>query len=363
MATEEKLKEDESTSPEAAPVKRDYTKDPNVKKRLNAGKRSTARNAGKEITDSVEPNAEVVPPEGYPTPDASADVPEATGEGGIVAEAEKELEVATEALEEKAEQEGEAPAMEGDVPAMEPEAPAAEDEAPAAEPEAPAMGPEGEAPAMESEAPEMGEAEPEAAVGDYEAPDGEDHDELIDQYHEALMFGDKEAAKELYRKLQNHRYSENSHRSKSEAQAAKEAQAYVDVARKLAAAHPELAEDGLEADKVMALADLYRSHGASAAEALQKAVDDLYPEAPAPESSAAGIVPEPEAPEPEAPAPAPAPEPEAAKPVVPDMTERKNAKRNIPAVPSATVRNEPAPEKKEPTRSDAIKQIKNARGQ
>jgi hypothetical protein len=350
MVLAENTAADDNTST-AAPVKPDYSKDKNVNKRLRAGKRSSARNAGKEITDVVSPDAEVVPPEGGPTPEDVPTAPEVSGEG-IVGEAEQELAVATAAVDEAGE--GDGAETSAETSAIESAEPPTEEavETPAEE--------AAETPALSGEPSEAPSEPTHTPVGEYEAPDGEYHEDLIDQYHEALMFGDKETAKALYRKLQNHRYSENVHRTKSEAQAEREAQAFVDTARRLAAAHPELAEDGLETDKVMALADLYRSHGIPAAEALQKAVDDLYSTAPVSvqPTEAAPTEAVPATPVSEVGTPA-----EPAKPVVPDMTERKAAKRNIPAVPSATVRNEPAPGKPEPTRSDAIAQIKKSRGQ
>ena len=113
----------------------------------------------------------------------------------------------------------------------------------------------------------------------------------------------------------------------------KEESEYLAAAQELAAAHPELGQDGLEADKVLALSDVYRNNGMSAVEALRKAVADLYPEAPAPEPEAPAPV---EEPEPEAPAPVEEPE-------IPDMEERKEKKKSIPAMPSASARNEPLP--------------------
>lgn len=210
----------------------------------------------------------------------------------------------------------------------------------------------------------MPEEEPEM----YQAPEGPAHDELIDQYHEALAFGDMDTARALYKQLQDHRFRENTHRAKTEAKAEQEARAYVEAATELAAAHPELAEDGLPATKVLALSDVYRQEGMSAADALRKAVADLYPassaEVPTPEEVAPEVTEAPKAEEPAMEQPteetvAPVEE----EGVLPDMGERKAAKRSIPAMPSASARNEPAPPPRQPTRSDAIQQMKEKRGQ
>ncbi len=326
---------------EAEMPKPNYDADPNVKARRRAAKRSANRNQGKDLDEGIvaEAKAEAPAVEEMPTS------PEVEGEeGGIVAEAKQE-EAVVEAAAEEEKSEGEAPM----------EAPTEGE--PAAEAEA-----ESEAPAEEgAESP----AEPEMEeVGEYAAPEGPAHDELIDQYHEALAFGDLETAKALYKQLQDHRFRENTHRAKSEAQAEQEVKAYVATATELAAKHPELAEDGLPASKVMALSDVYRQEGMSAADALRKAVADLYPESSA-EAPAAEM---PMESEPEVPAEPEAPVEEPATPVeeegmIPDMAERKAAKRSIPAMPSASARNEPAPPPKQPTRTDAIQQMKEKRGQ
>jgi ribonuclease E len=244
---------------------------------------------------------------------------------------------------------------------------AAEEKAEETAPESPVEeSAEGEAPMEESPMEEEAAAEePMESVGEYQAPEGPAHDELIDQYHEALAFGDMETARALYKQLQDHRFRENTHRAKTEAQAEQEVKAYVAAATELAAKHPELAEDGLPASKVMALSDVYRQEGMSAADALRKAVADLYPESPA-EAPAPEAAPAPVTEEIPAAAEAPAEEPAAPaeeESVLPDMEERKTAKRSIPAMPSASARNEPAPPPRQPTRSDAIQQMKEKRGQ
>ena len=303
MADKEKV--DEAPKP-------DYSKDENVQARLRAGRRSSKRNAGEPIE---EPKVEK-PKVEEPTPEV-----EGFEDGGIVGAAEKESEAVSE----------------------EPSEEAPSEEAPAAE-----AG--GEEPPM---------AEP--PVGEYQAPEGESHEDLIDQYHEALAFGDMDQAKQLYKQLQEHRFHENTHRAKSQAQAEKEESDYLAAAQELANAHPELAQDGLEADKVLALSDVYRNNGMSAVEALRKAVADLYqgaapepatPETPVEETSA-----------PVEETPAPVEEPPAPEPELPDMEDRKEKKKSIPAMPSASARNEPPPPPKQPTRSDAIAQMKAKRGQ
>ena len=334
---EDELKEGEG---QAEMPKPNYDADPNVKARRRAAKRSDNQKKGKALDEGIvaEAKTEEAAPEELPAS------PEVEGEeGGIVAEAKEEEAIVEAASEDKAEVESEAP---------EAESPAEEaSESPAKE--------ASESPAEEAAEPMMDE------VGEYAAPEGPAHDELIDQYHEALAFGDLETAKALYKQLQDHRFKENTHRAKSEAQAEQEVKAYVATATELAAKYPELAEDGLPATKVMALSDVYRQEGMSAADALRKAVADLYPESgteapttePMMETAPEEVPAEPEmvAEEPAAPA-----EEEG---MIPDMTERKAAKRSIPAMPSASARNEPAPPPKAPTRSDAIQQMKEKRGQ
>lgn len=335
---EDELKEGEG---QAEMPKPNYDADPNVKARRRAAKRSDNQKKGKALDDGIVAEAKAE----EPAPEELPPSPEVEGEeGGIVAEAKQEEAIVEAAAEEKAEGEGgsEAPIGENSEVPM-PESPAEEASEPAAEEAAEPMTEE---------------------VGEYAAPEGPAHDELIDQYHEALAFGDLETAKALYKQLQDHRFRENTHRAKSEAQAEQEVKAYVAAATELAAKYPELAEDGLPATKVMALSDVYRQEGMSAADALRKAVSDLYPatkaEAPAPEAPAETA---PEVPtEPEAPAEEPA-APAEEEGMLPDMEARKAAKRSIPAMPSASARNEPAPPPKQPTRSDAIKQMKEMRGQ
>lgn len=336
----EELKDGEAAAEKPLP-KPDYDKDPNVQKRKRAAKRSD--NAKKGLSIDVDVSAPAEPPveaEAEPAPELGGEA-----EGGIVAEAKQEEAIVEEASEEKAEESA-------------PESPAEE----MAEGEVHSE----EVPAEEPMAPSEDSAPQELAEEDYMAPEGPAHDELIDQYHEALAFGDMETAKTLYKQLQEHRRKENLHRTKSEAQAEQEAKAYVAAATELAAKHPELAEDGLPANKVLALSDVYRQEGLSAEAALKKAVADLYPETPAAveEPMAPEVMPEsPEAPAEEIPE-APAEEaPAEEESMVPDMTERKLQKRNIPAMPSASARNEPAPPPKAPTRSDAIQQMKAKRGQ
>lgn len=334
---EDELKEGEG---QAEMPKPNYDADPNVKARRRAAKRSDNQKKGKALDEGIVAEAKAE----EPALDDMSVSPEVEGEeGGIVAEAKEEEAMVEAASDDKAEGESEAPA--------EAEAEAPEVESPAEE--------ASESPAEEAAEPMMED------VGEYAAPEGPAHDELIDQYHEALAFGDLETAKALYKQLQDHRFRENTHRAKSEAQAEQEVKAYVAAATELAAKYPELAEDGLPATKVMALSDVYRQEGMSAADALRKAVADLYPEssmeAPAAEPMMESAPEEvPAAPEMAAEEPAAPAEEEG---MIPDMTERKAAKRSIPAMPSASARNEPAPPPKAPTRSDAIQQMKEKRGQ
>ncbi len=294
--------------------KPNYEIDPNVQARSRAGRRSSNRNAGKDLE------------EGIKTP-AAPEAPAEEEKGGITAEAEKELD----AVKEEGTPEEEA----GETPEEEATEPKAEEvtETPAEEVTEPK--------ATKRHAP---------PVGEYQAPEGESHEELIDKYHEALAFGDLEQAKDLYKKLQEHRFSENRHQAKSSDHAEQEAQDYADAAEELAKAHPELNEDGVAANKVLALTDVYRQEGMTAAESLRKAVADLYPEAAAPEVPAMEEVP-----------PAPVHMNEGG--IVPNMAERMERKRTIPAMPNASARNEPPPAPEQPTRSSAIKKMRDARGQ
>ena len=328
----------------------DFSKDKNAQARARiADKRKPAeKDSPPAETPKVIANDDDMPkPAEVDNPEKLADggeVEPKMADGGIVAEAEKELE-AVSGGEAPGETENEPPAEAANEEAN-PEAESAE--APAEQ--------AAEAPAPEAPGP-----------GEYQAPEGESHDELIDKYHEALAFGDNAQAKELYKQLQAHRFAENAHRSKSEAFAEKSAQDFLNATQAIIAKHPELGEDGLEADKVLAVSDVYRNNGMSAVEAIQKAVADLFPESAAPETT----MPMGEPPAPEAPVeePAPAEEPPMAKeepvaePMIPDMTARTEAKKNIPSMPVASAKNEPAPEPEAPSRSSAIKAMKEKRGQ
>jgi len=291
--------------------------DPNNEARSRAGKRSANRNAGVDIEDGVQA-------------------------GGIVAEAEKEAEMLTpEAAEPPAEEAAETPAEEAAEEATAIDKFAEEE---AAEPQHQDSG------AIEQFAKEE-DAEPNhAPLDQYQAPEGEDHDSLIDQYHTALSFGDVETARDLYKKLQEHRYSENMHRTKSDANAAQEEQDYLNTCNELAAKHPELGQDGLEANEALTLSDLYRSEGMSPSDAIRKAVAKLYPDAaPMMEEAPAPMMEE-----------APAPMMEEA---LPDMAERTASKEGIQAVPSAAAKNEPEPPAEAPTRASAIETMKASRNQ
>lgn len=360
MAEDNKLPDMAEEAPKKAPRPvPDFSKDVNAQKRLRAGKRSSDIHAGK-------------------TPDEVASEEAPAEGGGIVAAARDEVAAAS----------GEADKAEGEMPTEENAEPAAEEaaETPAEENAEPEAEEGKEEPTAiekfaeeESKEPEhqgsdaiqqfakeeSQEPEHQGAMdsGEYQAPEGESHDDLIDKYHEALMFGDTEQAKSLYKELQNHRYAENTHRNVSEGNAKKAAQEFLDTATELAAKHPELAQDGLEADKVLALKDVYWQSGMKESEALRKAVADLYPDMPmAPEPASTPEAPA-EEPVPEAPVEEPAPEAPAEEAALPDMSERVLKKKKLAEVPSASARNEPAPEKKEPTRTDAIQQMKARRGQ
>ncbi len=298
-----------------------YETDENVAARSRAGTRSSNRNAGKDTEEGI---------------------------GGIAAEAEQELAKAEEAAETPAEEVSETPAEEATEPTETPveEPAAAEEETPEAETNA-----EETPPAMAEETPaaEVEEAPAAPAVGSYVAPEGATHEELVDMYHDALMYGDTERAKALYLQLQEHRYAENSHRAKSEAQATQEAQDYVKTTAELIKTHPELGDDGIPANKVLALSDVYRAGGDNASAAIRKAVADLYPAAAEP------TMPMEEAPMEETPA--------VEEVSLPDMAERQQVKRSLPTTPAANARSEATPAPEAPTRSSAIAAMKKSRGQ
>lgn len=333
----------------------DYEKDPNVQTRKHAARRSANRNAGKPVDAEPEITAPV----------------EGESEGGVVAEAEKEL---AGAKTETAEQE--TPAVEAEEQAIggeEAEAEKPAEETPAEEKpveEVPAPEGETETPVEETPAPEAegetetpAEEEPEES-GEYQAPEGESHVELVRKYIEAIAYGDVDSAVELYFQLQDHRYRENKHRAKQEAISERDAREHLAVAKEVAAKYPELNEDGLASDKVLALAEVYRQQGSKPAAALRQAVADLYKE-----QQASPIEPEalpaesPSLAEPAAEEPVASPGGEEASSPIPDMEERNLRKRAIAEVPAASARNEPAPPPEKPTRTGAIEQMKAARGQ
>jgi len=346
-------------------------------------------------------NAKATPPVEDKTPTAKekpakekpAKEPVGMKGGGIVGAAEDENKVIADAISETTpeptettpETEPPTEAMGGEgieAPETEPTEPPTESAEPVAmgENEPEVMGEnEPEAPGMEP-APEA-QAEMEGGPGEYQPPEGQGYDELLDAYHEALAYGDNEQARNLRDLIREHEYLQIKHRlladahdEKLQAKAMAEEQAFLATAQELAAAHPELGVDGLEADKVLALKDVYWQHGTSEEQALRQAVADLYPgeAAAAPEAVAAEMPPEAPAAEtapgmpmaeamPEPPVEA---APEASNVVeLPDMTERTANKRKIPSVPTASARTAAAPKEAAPSRSSAIQQMRAARGQ
>lgn len=323
---------------------KDYENDENMQKRKRAARRSNNFKAGKPVDAeevSVEETTEA--PAELPTEEAPAEEAPAE-EGGIVDEAEEMLAESKEVAEEEtpAEEAAETPAEE-----------AAEEQV-----ETPAE----KAPAEEALAPEEEPA--------YTAPEGASHDELINEYHEAIAYGDVQKANELYKQLQDHRYNENKYRAKADAIAEADAREHLAAAKELAAKYPELGEDGVAADKVLALSEVYQNTGLKPAAALRQAVADLYPEQPAgtseevsapaeiPAESEAAPAVEELAPEEAAPGGA-----EAGGITPADLEDRMMKKRAIAEIPTASARNEPAPEPEKPTRGSAIAQLKKARGQ
>jgi hypothetical protein len=352
---------DDVSEPAGRPTP-NYDNDPNVQARKRAGRRAANFKSGLDTEDGI---AELEDKTGIEKMDGFADGGEVPPleDGGIVAEAEKELDVVSEAdVENPEEQEKNETEAEAEAEAEPAEMPEEAEEAETSEEPETAI-----EKFAEEESKEPQHQQKVMPVGEYQAPEGESHDELIDKYHEALAFGDIEQAKDLYKQLQEHRFAENTHRAKSEAQAEQEAQAYVDVAQSMVAAHPELGEDGLAANKVLALSDVYRQEGMSAVEALQKAVADLYPEAPVESAPApvaeAAVEPPVEGPKEETPAMEVQPDTSKAESMIPDMEDRMAQKRNIVTLPNASARKEETPPPKQPSRSDAIQMMKEKRGQ
>jgi nicotinate-nucleotide--dimethylbenzimidazole phosphoribosyltransferase len=351
--------------------------DENALARKRAAKRSLNFKAGKPLDDAPEAT---LPPTDAPAPE----------EGGIVAEAKEEA-AQVQAVEEAQEGGTGSPAeeaVEGEPAPI--EAPTETPEEAPAEPAAEiAPEPMAEAPAenpfeaaAEAPAEPMAEAPAEMPMMESQEAADPSHDELIDQYHEALAYGDVDQARELYKQLQDVRYKENAQRTRTEGEIAREMAAYVATAQELADKHPVLGEDGPEVEEVMTLADLYRSKGANPSDALRQAVAKLFPEAPAAEiapeppmvetpEKAMEATPEPEAKvaeeeKPEAekePAPAEEPEAKAEENPIPDMTARKERKAKLSVVPTASARNEPPAKQEAPTRSSAIAEMRKRRGQ
>lgn len=327
-----------------------YEKDENFQKRKRAARRSNNSNAGKPVDFEEAPVTEETSPVEEPAQEATeAETPEAPAEGGIVADAEQELSQAKAAEE-----------AEGETPVEEAAETPAEESAESA--------PEAEE-SSEASAEEVAEMPEEP--GEYAAPEGESHDELINQYHEAIAYGDVQKANELYKRLQDHRYQENKYRAHKDAVSEAEAREHVNVAKAIVAKHPELGENGIAADKVLALANLYEENGLKPAAALKQAVADLYPEEQPTGTSEKAPVAEEAAPE--APAEMPAME-AAAEEAAPggaeaggitpaDMEERALKKRAIAEIPVASARNQPVPAEEKPTRTSAIQKMKQARGQ
>jgi len=377
--------------------KRDFSKDPNAQKRLNAGKRSSKRNAGKENEPDAKPEeskAEDAAPDTTDMQTMANVAQEVQGfeEGGKVEELEsadegiladaptEEMPAPTDAPTEEMPAPTDAPTEEmGERPMEAGEGGGIVEEALHEKQEILESPQDEQAESPEQQAQEMASGhemhKPDGQdIGAYAPPEGESHDSLIDAYHEAVMFGDTENAKQLYRMLQNHRFAENTHRTKSEGQALQAENEYVAAAEELAGQYPELGEDGVPAQKVMALVDVYRNNGSSPAQALRQAVADLYKASAGNETPGSAPVPEApkEAPMPEEPAmdaeAAPASEPEA-EPAstdveIPDMTERDLKKREISSTPaSASAKQRPPEPPKAPNRSDAITEMKRKRGQ
>ena len=374
------MQDEQDKKPKA---KKDPAAEPNNAARLRAGKRSSNKNAGKNLDEGLSP--------------ASEPVPEAKGENDETPAAEAKTTKPEENV---------APPKGDDATEVAPEEGFAEGGEVDAEPKAEeAAEPKAEEKAEGSEEPKTAieqfaaeeSKEPQHAqkyepVGEYTPPEtGASHEEHLDAYHNALMYGDAEGAKQHYGALREHQFAEDSHRRKAEDQEKQQGDEYEQAANEVHAAYPHLNlhEDNVESDKIMALAHVYQSHGEAPGAALRKAAHELHGAKPAPaeqgfseggqvettpmtdetpgseETSVAqdqSVEAEPKADNAEAPA-LEKPQTAEAK-MIPDMEARKLRKKEIAEIPTANARTEPKKEeKKEPTRMDAIERMKKARGQ
>ena len=370
--------------------KKDYAADEGNAARLRAGKRSSNRNAGKEVDEGLAPAEE----KEASAPTAEGDVVEGNGEPSAPEKTPETKEVA-EGLN-KGGVAGYAEGGEVVSPDEEKSESAAEAKAEEANPDMEKA--EGEPKtAIEQFAAEESK-EPQhrqkvAPVGEYTPPEtGMSHEEHVDAYHNALMYGDDEGAKEHYKAMREHQFSEDRHRGKTEDHAQAEGDEYEAAANEVHGKYPHLNlhEDNVESDKVMALAHVYREHGDSAADALRKAAHELHGEKAAPKeedglaeggevktmptseetpNSEESEIGEGNSPEAE-PKESIAENPEETNPnqekavKIPEMKERNLRKKEIAAVPTASARTQPPKEEnKSPSRMDAITAMKKARGQ
>ena len=184
-----------------------------------------------------------------------------------------------------------------------------------------------------------------ADVGEYSEEELEAmHDSMIDEYHDAIAYGDKEKARTLRKQLSHISYLIHAQAGDNEKQMQAESEQLTSVANQLAQEHPELETDSEKAEQVLALSMMYREKGVAPAEALQKAVGVIFP------GSAVEPAMEEELPAEEA-------------VEMPDMADKELKKRALSSVPSASAKPEAPKEEAAPTQQDVIAMMKQRRGQ
>ena len=186
-----------------------------------------------------------------------------------------------------------------------------------------------------------------AEVGEYSEEELEAmHDSMIDEYHDAIAYGDKEKARTLRKQLSHISYLIHAQAGDNEKQMQAESEQLTAVANQLAQEHPELETDSEKAEQVLALSLMYREKGVAPAEALQKAVGVIFP-------GETGETAEEELAE--------TPAEEAVE--MPDMADKELKKRALSSVPSASAKPEAPKEEAAPTQQDMIAMMKKRRGQ
>ena len=331
--------QDEQVKPKKSRAKKDPAAEPGNATRLRAGKRAEEKKV--TPTDAIPEEAK---------PEEVAPIAEEAKPEEVAPAEEEKTEAPAEAEAEKATGE-ETPAPEGAKPESAIDAFAAEEDK---EPE---------------------HAQKYEPVGEYTPPEtGASHEEHVDAYHNALMYGDSEGAKQHYGAIREHQFAEDNHRRKAEDQEKQQGDEYGQAADEVHSAYPHLNlhEDNVESDKIMALAHVYQSHGDAPGAALRKAAHELHGAKPAPAEqgfSVGGEVNSTPVPAAEEIADSPAADkvnskPVAEEPMIPDMEDRKLRKQQIADVPAANAKQETKKEdKKSDSREEAIARMKKARGQ